>query len=107
MKSLLLLLGIVLASLATTAILWWLGQPWGGDHYSHRWIDRWAWSHFGHGIVFCAIAKSIWPKGSVLWLLLVVALVECGWEILENTPVVIQWFRDRGDVAYGGDSLRN
>lgn len=101
------LVGILLASLVATGALRVFGRPWTGEFFSHRWIDWWTWSHFGHGIVFCAVAKAIWPNASILWLLFVVVCVESAWEMLENTQPVIDWFRSRGDVTYEGDSVIN
>ncbi len=100
-------MGIVIAFINVAVVLGLLGQPLIGEYYSQKIIDWWAWSHFGHGIFFCAVAKAIWPHESVWWLVLVVIWAEGAWEVAENTKLVIGMFRDRGDVLYNGDSIVN
>ena len=106
-RTLSMIAGIVLAFISVVVGLKILGRPWMGEYYSQKVIDWWAWSHFGHGIMFCAVAKVFWPQAGLLWLVAVVMCVEAAWELAENTEVVIDVFRSRGDKGYEGDSVVN
>lgn len=87
--------------------------PWSGDiwsrHNSQHLLDPYSFTHFQHGLVFYAL----------LWLLLrhrtsvrtraVLALaLEAAWEILENSPMVIERYRQSTiSLDYLGDTLGN
>lgn len=65
-------------------------------------------SHVIHGIAFYFVLWLIAPKSSV-WLRFAIAIaVEVGWEILENTPMIVDRYRETALAqGYFGDSVIN
>jgi hypothetical protein len=65
-------------------------------------------SHVIHGIAFYGLLRLVgrrWPFGARL---VVATLLESGWEILENTPLIINRYRDATiALDYYGDSVLN
>ncbi|MEK7499094.1 MAG: DUF2585 family protein [Patescibacteria group bacterium] len=104
------------------ATFFWLGQPgicecgfvkfWEGEIFSignsQHIADWYTFSHIIHGFLFYALARFLFPKRSTaLWLVLAV-LAEVSWEIFENTPMVINHYRQQAlAVGYTGDSVLN
>lgn len=116
-----LILNLALFGLATLALRlegrrWWCrcGRPflWSvgvrSPHTSQHLGDPYTWTHLLHGLAFHALlrplARWIGPGGR---LTLALAL-EAVWEILENSPIIIERYR-RGTVSLGyvGDSVAN
>ena len=78
------------------------------DENSQQIADWYTFSHIIHGIAFYFILWLIAPKSSV-WLRFAIAIaVEVGWEILENTPMIIDRYREATiALGYSGDSILN
>lgn len=113
-------IGLVLFTMV--AVLWALGRtPWckcGGvspwswevysQHNSQHLIDPYFFTHVLHGFIFYA---ALWPLRH--WLswrvrLLTTAVIEAGWEILENSPMIITRYREATiSLDYYGDSIAN
>ena len=105
---------------ATAAILLAMGRPpictcgevrlWGpvGPMQSQMLADWYSPSHIVHGLLFYALlwlAARRWPVERRLTVALV---VEAAWEILENTPMVIDRYREATiALGYTGDSILN
>ena len=70
--------------------------------------DWYSFSHVVHGFLFYAVlwlAARRWPVG---WRFVVALLIECAWEITENTPMIIDRYRaTTAAVGYTGDSVLN
>src|SRR3546814_2737354 len=70
--------------------------------------DWYSFSHIIHGFIFYGLSRWLMPKRA-LWVALAIAIgIEGAWEILENSPVIIDRYREM-TMAYGysGDSVLN
>jgi Protein of unknown function (DUF2585) len=95
---------------------WWCkcGQwnLWSGDtrsfHNSQHLFDPYSLSHISHGILFCGLCAWLLPKARFAWWLVAAMAIEVAWEILENTPFVINRYRAATiSLDYYGDSVAN
>lgn len=114
-------LSIFIAVLAvSTAILWAMGRPpictcgtveyWGevGPKQSQMLADWYSPSHLVHGFLFYAVLGLAWTKAPIERRFLAALLVEAAWEIAENTPIVIDRYREATmALGYSGDSILN
>lgn len=103
-------------------VLYWLGQPaicacgyvkaWEGVVLSlgnsQHLTDWYTFSHIIHGFIFYLALWYFFPRLTV-WQRLVIAVgIEVGWEIIENTPMVIEKYREQALAqGYVGDSILN
>ncbi|MFV0301391.1 MAG: DUF2585 domain-containing protein [Paracoccus sp. (in: a-proteobacteria)] len=65
-------------------------------------------SHLLHGLVFYAVLHWLLPRMAIGWRLFFATLVEAGWEIAENTDMVIDRYRAVTiSLNYYGDAVVN
>ena len=71
-------------------------------------------SHFTHGLIMYFFAWLLWRKWKLFggrparWALPIAVLVEAAWEVIENTPMVIDRYRAvTVSWGYSGDSIVN
>lgn len=116
-------IGVLLLILVGQAIILYLmGQPsicgcgyikaWEGvilsPGNSQHLTDWYTFSHIIHGIIFFYALGFFFPRLSVSVRLIVALGIEMGWEILENTPMVINHYRQQALAqGYMGDSVLN
>jgi hypothetical protein len=103
--------------LALMGRVWWceLGDPapWSWDiwssHNSQHLFDPYALSHLQHGIgLFLLLSACCSQWLSVRARTLIVACIEAAWEIAENTPFMINRYREATiSLDYFGDSILN
>jgi len=86
---------------------WWEGNIWSSEN-SQRFADPYSFSHLVHGMLFYAALWLVAPKLPVRQRLLIALAVEAGWEILENSPLIINRYREATiSLGYVGDSVLN
>jgi hypothetical protein len=115
-------LGTFLIVLATIAVLrvegrvWWCAcgraNLWSGNaqssHSSQHLFDPYSFTHILHGVLICGILAWGLPRLSQAWALTTAVFLEALWEILENSPLVIERYRTATiALGYQGDSVAN
>ena len=91
----------------------WHGVVQSSENSQHL-TDWYAPSHFTHGLIMYFFAWLLWRKWGVFggkpirWALPIAVAVEAAWEIMENTPMVIDRYRAvTVSFGYSGDSVVN
>lgn len=75
---------------------------------SQHLTDWYIFSHIIHGFLFYLLLWVIFPKMSAGKRFLIAIGIEVAWEIIENTPMVIQHYREQALAqGYTGDSIIN
>ena len=110
----------LLLLLAVAAILVAMGRPpictcgevalWGtaGPSQSQMLADWYSPSHIVHGFLFYAVLHLAARGWSVERRFLIALAIEAAWEIIENTPAVIDRYREATiALGYSGDSILN
>ena len=70
--------------------------------------DWYSFSHIVHGLLFYAILWLFARRTPVEWRFLAALSVEAAWELIENTPMVIDRYRTAtAALGYSGDSMIN
>jgi hypothetical protein len=114
------LVSLVAVLVFAMAILWAFGRPpictcgtvtlWGseGPTQSQMLADWYSPSHLVHGFLFYAALHWLWRRGSIEQRFLVALIIEAAWEIIENTPMIIDRYREATmALGYSGDSILN
>lgn len=114
------LLAVALIILGTAAILAALGRPaictcgevalWSGagPAQSQMIADWYSPSHVIHGFIFYALLWLFARRWPVEYRLVAAMAMEAAWEIIENTPMVIDHYRNATiSLGYTGDSIVN
>ncbi|MEO7563736.1 MAG: DUF2585 family protein [Sphingomicrobium sp.] len=70
--------------------------------------DWYSASHIVHGLLFYAALRLVLPRWPVEWRFVLALGIESGWEVLENTPLIIDRYREAtAALGYNGDSIVN
>src|SRR3954451_22584986 len=65
-------------------------------------------SHIVHGLLFYSALWLVARRCPVEWRFLIAMLIEASWEVIENTPMVIDRYRaTTAALGYSGDSIVN
>ncbi len=94
-------------------VLIWVGNVFSSEN-SQQIFDPYSLSHILHGIIFYYVLAILFARSAegerlslnsrFLW----AAALEAGWEILENSPVIINRYREGTiSLGYTGDSILN
>lgn len=75
---------------------------------SQHLTDWYTFSHIIHGFIFYWLLKKFTKnKYSIPTYLILAVVLEAGWEILENSPLIINRYRETASLMYFGDSIVN
>jgi hypothetical protein len=86
---------------------WWEGNIWSSEQ-SQRFADPYSFSHILHGLVFYAFLWIVARKAPARYRFIAAVLMEAGWEITENSPLIINRYRAVTiSLGYVGDSIIN
>ena len=85
----------------------WHGDPAGPETSQHV-ADWYTYTHVLHGIAFYLLLWLIAPRMPFVWRFALAIGLEAAWEVLENTPLIVERYR-QGALArgYSGDSIVN
>jgi hypothetical protein len=109
----------LLVLLVAAAILWLMGRPplhssgaielWGsGSKQSQMLVDWYSASHLVHGFLFYGLLHLVARRRKWEQKLLAATLIEAAWELVENSPVIIDRYREATiALGYTGDTILN
>jgi hypothetical protein len=85
----------------------WHGEVQSSGNSQHI-ADWYSFSHIIHGFLFFGAAHLVLRGEARRWALPLAAAVESAWELLENSPLIIDRYRE-ATIAFGysGDSILN
>lgn len=83
-------------------------SPAGTQCTSQDVLDPYSYSHILHGIIFYWLLRPFASRIDLPWRVIGALSLEIGWELLENSPWVIERYRqDTAAIGYTGDSIVN
>jgi hypothetical protein len=88
-------------------VKFWEGNAFGPGNSQHL-SDWYTPSHIVHGFIFYFFSWAVFRRASVAWRFAFAVFLEAAWEVVENTPYVINYYRDNTvSLGYVGDSIIN
>jgi hypothetical protein len=86
---------------------WWDGNIWSSEN-SQRVADAYSFTHIVHGILFFGLLWLVARRLPLSYRFTIALLLEAGWEVLENSPIIINRYREATiALGYVGDSVLN
>ncbi len=88
-------------------VLLWAGNTKSADNSQHI-FDPYSFTHVLHGFVFYALLALVVPRLAMAWRLALALTIEAIWEVIENSPAVIERYRQATlALGYEGDTVVN
>ena len=85
----------------------WVGER-DSSRTSQMLLDWYSLSHIVHGLLFYAALWFVARRWPIEWRFLTAMLIEASWEVIENTPWIIDRYRTAtAALGYSGDSVIN
>jgi hypothetical protein len=85
----------------------WTGDAWGPEN-SQQFTDPYTFTHITHGVLLYLLLQLVAGKRPLRTRTLLAVALESGWEIFENTDMVINRYRAATmALGYYGDSVLN
>ncbi|NNC72330.1 MAG: DUF2585 domain-containing protein [Sphingomonadaceae bacterium] len=85
----------------------WVGEVHGPDNSQHI-ADWYVFSHIIHGFLFAWLGIKLLPNSAAGTRLCLAVAIEASWELLENSPIIINRYREAtAAFGYSGDSIVN
>jgi hypothetical protein len=85
----------------------WTSDAWSA-HTSQHLADPYSFTHALHGFLLCWAIAWLWPRLSFAQSALAATVFEAIWELIENSPVVIDRYRTAtAALGYVGDTIAN
>jgi uncharacterized protein DUF2585 len=85
----------------------WVGKR-DSPKTSQMLADWYSLSHIVHGLLFFALLWLLMRRSPVSWRFLAALFIEASWEVIENSPFVIERYRETtAALGYSGDSILN
>ena len=89
------------------AVTLWVGAR-DSAETSQMLADWYSASHIVHGLLFYAALRYLLPRWPVEWRFVLALAIESAWEVIENTPLIIDRYREAtAALGYNGDSILN
>ncbi len=86
---------------------WWESDIWSNEN-SQRVADPYSFSHIGHGMIMFGVLWLIARKSPIKWRFIAALILECAWEVAENSSFIINRYRAATiSIGYEGDSVLN
>jgi hypothetical protein len=85
----------------------WVGER-DSSRTSQMLLDWYSLSHIVHGLLFYAALWFVARRWPIEWRFLTAMLIEASWEVIENTPWIVDRYRTAtAALGYSGDSVIN
>jgi hypothetical protein len=85
----------------------WTGGAWSAET-SQQLFDPYSFTHILHGLIFCGLLAWLLPRVPWSWRLFLAVACEAVWELVENTNLVIERYREAtAALGYTGDTVAN
>jgi hypothetical protein len=89
-------------------VKWWAGDIWSNTDNSQHIFDPYSFSHIQHGFLFYWLVVWLLPKLTLAWKFVGAMSVEAGWEMFENSSMMIQRYNETTiSKDYAGDTVIN